>query len=38
MPKWAHWYLRGLIDAAQAFRQGAPPESLVSVDKRNHTR
>ena len=24
-------YLRGLIDAKNAFRQGAPPESLVSV-------
>ena len=24
-------YLRGLIDAKDAFRQGAPPESLVSV-------
>ena len=24
-------YLRGLVDARDAFRQGAPPESLVSV-------
>lgn len=26
-------YLRGLIDARDAFRQGAPPESLLSVHK-----
>ncbi len=26
-------YLRGLIDAREAFRQGAPPESLVTVHK-----
>ena len=25
-------YLRGLIDAKEAFRQGAPPESLLSVN------
>src|SRR5688572_17349765 len=26
-------YLQGLVDARDAFRQGAPPESLVSVHK-----
>ena len=26
-------YLRGLIDVKEAFRQGAPPESLLSVHK-----